>query len=111
MITLLIFLAVLSVLVISHEFGHFITARKNGIAVEEFGFGFPPRVVGVQRLTKTNADGSLSLTLEGRTVTTKTIPETGLTAAKIRDALTTAAMIFIHPGDVAVTGNIGLIYT
>ncbi len=58
MITLLIFLAVLSVLVISHEYGHFITARKNGIAVEEFGFGFPPRVLGVQRLTKTNTDGS-----------------------------------------------------
>ncbi len=60
MITLLIFLAVLSVLVISHEFGHFFTARKNGIKVDEFGFGFPPRVVGIQRLTRTLADGSFS---------------------------------------------------
>ncbi len=51
MLTLLIFLAVLSVLVISHEYGHFITARKSGIKVEEFGFGFPPRVVGIQRVT------------------------------------------------------------
>ncbi len=51
MLTLLIFLAVLSILVISHEYGHFITARKSGIKVEEFGFGFPPRLVGIQRLT------------------------------------------------------------
>ncbi len=51
MITLLLFLAVLSILVISHEYGHFITARKSGITVEEFGFGFPPRIVGVRRLT------------------------------------------------------------
>ncbi len=49
MITILIFIAVLAVLVLSHEFGHFITARKNGIKVEEFGFGFPPRLIGIHR--------------------------------------------------------------
>jgi len=30
-------------LVIVHEFGHFILARRNGVEVEEFGIGFPPR--------------------------------------------------------------------
>ena len=30
-------------LVIVHEFGHFIFARRNGVEVEEFGIGFPPR--------------------------------------------------------------------
>lgn len=30
-------------LVLVHEFGHFIAARRNGIDVEEFGLGFPPR--------------------------------------------------------------------
>ena len=30
-------------LVVIHEFGHFITARRNGVDVEEFGIGFPPR--------------------------------------------------------------------
>lgn len=50
MITLFIFLAVLAVLVLSHEFGHFIVARRSGIKVEEFGFGFPPRIVGIRRL-------------------------------------------------------------
>jgi len=30
-------------LILIHEFGHFIAARKAGIVVEEFGFGLPPR--------------------------------------------------------------------
>ncbi len=30
-------------LVVVHEYGHFIAARKNGVEVEEFGLGFPPR--------------------------------------------------------------------
>ena len=33
-------------LVIVHEFGHFVAARRNGVDVEEFGLGFPPRAVG-----------------------------------------------------------------
>lgn len=49
MITFLIFLAVLSVLVFVHEFGHFIVAKRAGLRVDEFGFGFPPRIVGVRR--------------------------------------------------------------
>ncbi|MFA6105727.1 MAG: M50 family metallopeptidase [Patescibacteria group bacterium] len=51
MFTLLTFIAVLAVLVISHEFGHFIVARKNGIQVDEFGFGFPPRLIGIRRVS------------------------------------------------------------
>src|ERR1035437_8479672 len=35
-------LAVLVFLVVVHELGHAIIARRNGIVVEEFGFGFPP---------------------------------------------------------------------
>lgn len=30
-------------LVVVHEFGHFIMARQNGVDVEEFGIGFPPK--------------------------------------------------------------------
>ncbi|MFC1711302.1 RIP metalloprotease [Patescibacteria group bacterium] len=45
---LIIFLIVLSILVFIHEFGHFIAAKKNGIKVEEFGFGYPPRLWGKQ---------------------------------------------------------------
>jgi len=36
-------LFVLVVLVVLHEFGHAIAARRNGVVVEEFGIGFPPR--------------------------------------------------------------------
>jgi regulator of sigma E protease len=35
-------------LIFVHEFGHFITARRNGVRAEEFGFGFPPRIFGIQ---------------------------------------------------------------
>jgi len=37
---------VLSLLMLVHELGHFITARLAGMTVEEFGFGFPPRLIG-----------------------------------------------------------------
>lgn len=43
---LLVFLGVLSVLVLVHELGHFLAARRAGVKVEEFGFGFPPRILG-----------------------------------------------------------------
>ena len=43
-ITILVFLVILSVLVLIHEAGHFFVAKKFGIKVEEFGFGFPPRL-------------------------------------------------------------------
>lgn len=45
-ITIIAFLAILTVLVLIHELGHYLVARKFGIKVEEFGFGFPPRVWG-----------------------------------------------------------------
>jgi len=43
-ISILVFILVLAVLVVVHEFGHFIVAKKSGIRVDEFGFGFPPRI-------------------------------------------------------------------
>jgi len=48
-LTIIIFLAVLSILVFVHEAGHFCMAKKMGIGVEEFGFGFPPRFFGIKR--------------------------------------------------------------
>jgi regulator of sigma E protease len=42
--TIIIFIIVLLVTVIVHEWGHFFVARKSGMAVEEFGFGIPPRL-------------------------------------------------------------------
>lgn len=47
--SVLIFLAVLVVLVLVHEFGHFAVAKWTGMRVDEFGVGFPPRLFGVRR--------------------------------------------------------------
>lgn len=52
-------MAILAVLVISHEFGHFIAARRSGMKVYEFGFGFPPRLVGVQAVKDENGQRKL----------------------------------------------------
>jgi len=49
LLTILVFLLILSVIVLIHELGHFFVAKKLGIKVEEFGFGFPPRVFGIKR--------------------------------------------------------------
>jgi len=45
-LTLIIAFASLIVLMIIHEFGHFIIAKKFGVKVEEFGIGYPPRLFG-----------------------------------------------------------------
>ena len=45
-LTIVTFFAVLGILVLVHEFGHFMTARKFGVKVEEFGLGLPPRMFG-----------------------------------------------------------------
>jgi len=44
-ITLLIF----TIIVVVHEFGHFVVARRNGILVEEFAVGLGPKIIGWQR--------------------------------------------------------------
>jgi regulator of sigma E protease len=49
MSTLFLFLIVLSLLVFVHEVGHFVMAKRMGMRVEEFGFGFPPRLWGIKR--------------------------------------------------------------
>ncbi len=50
--TIILFIVILGVLIFVHEFGHFITAKRMGMRVDEFGFGFPPRVCGIMRHTK-----------------------------------------------------------
>lgn len=47
--SIVFFLIVFALLVLSHEFGHFIVAKKSGIRVDEFGFGFPPRLLKFQK--------------------------------------------------------------
>ena len=47
-IAIVAFLGVLVVLIIAHELGHFATAKASGVSVEEFGLGFPPRLLSVR---------------------------------------------------------------
>ena len=44
MIIFILVLVGLSILVLSHEAGHFLCAKLFGLKVDEFGFGFPPRI-------------------------------------------------------------------
>lgn len=44
LVTVLIFLLILGLLVFVHELGHFLAARRCGVRVEEFAFGFRPRL-------------------------------------------------------------------
>ncbi|MDP2838335.1 MAG: RIP metalloprotease RseP [Candidatus Moranbacteria bacterium] len=53
MVTILIFIVILGLLVFVHELGHFWVARRNGIRVDEFGFGFPPRLIGIHKDSET----------------------------------------------------------
>jgi len=43
-LSLFIFVAVLAGSIFIHEFGHFVVSRLLGVAVDEFGFGLPPRM-------------------------------------------------------------------
>ncbi|PIR37909.1 MAG: RIP metalloprotease RseP [Candidatus Zambryskibacteria bacterium CG10_big_fil_rev_8_21_14_0_10_42_12] len=47
--TLLAFFIVIVALVLVHELGHFLAAKRAGIRVDEFGIGFPPRLFGIQK--------------------------------------------------------------
>ena len=49
-IGIIVGLLILMLLVTGHEFGHFIAARRNGVDVEEFGIGFPPRAIAWRKV-------------------------------------------------------------
>jgi len=46
MISLLIFIVILSILIVIHELGHFILAKRVGVRVEMFSLGFGPKLFG-----------------------------------------------------------------
>ncbi len=49
LLTAIVFVLVFSALVLIHEWGHYIVAKKSGIKIEEFGFGLPPRIWGIKK--------------------------------------------------------------
>lgn len=58
MVAFIIFMLILSILIIVHEFGHFITAKRLGVRVEEFSLGFGPRLFSKK---KGDTDYSINL--------------------------------------------------
>jgi len=48
MIVVIVIIVLFALLVILHEWGHFITAKTSGVDVEEFGIGFPPKLWGAK---------------------------------------------------------------
>jgi len=49
MLTVIVFILILGLFIFVHELGHFVFAKRAGIKVEEFGFGFPPRIFGIKK--------------------------------------------------------------
>jgi len=49
MLSTVIFILVLSVLIVVHEFGHFIMAKRCGVKVESFSLGFGPKIIGITK--------------------------------------------------------------
>ncbi|MFW6118196.1 MAG: RIP metalloprotease RseP [Chloroflexota bacterium] len=48
-VIVILFIAALFVAICLHELGHFVTAKRAGVKVEEFGIGLPPRLFGIKR--------------------------------------------------------------
>ena len=72
-LTVISFIVVLGILVFFHEMGHYWVARRNGIVVEEFGMGYPPRLVKL-------------FTYDGTVFTINAIPFGGFARMKGEDA-------------------------
>lgn len=51
--SVILFILILLLLILVHEFGHFIIAKKFGIRVDEFGVGFPPRAKTLAKIGDT----------------------------------------------------------
>lgn len=91
--TIAAFLAVLVVLVLVHEIGHFLVAKRTGIAVQEFGIGFPPRIASVMwRGTRYSLNwiplgGFVKMLGEDGDVEVQRLREDGLTEAEIDHAM------------------------
>ena len=91
--TVAAFIGILVVLVLVHELGHFLVAKRAGITVEEFGIGFPPRIASVTwRGTRYSVNwiplgGFVRMLGEDGDVEVKRLREQGLTADEVEHAM------------------------
>ena len=66
LIGVLVGLLCLMFLIVSHEFGHFLAAKKSGVKVKEFGIGFPPRAAAWLHVPPKNPKNPKSKTKDGK---------------------------------------------
>jgi regulator of sigma E protease len=91
--TVAAFIGILVVLVLVHELGHFLVAKRAGITVEEFGVGFPPRIGSVMyRGTRYSLNwiplgGFVKMLGEDGDVEVRRLREQGLTSVEIEQAM------------------------
>jgi regulator of sigma E protease len=91
--TVAAFIGILVVLVLVHELGHYITAKRAGITVEEFGIGFPPRIASVTwhgtrySLNWIPLGGFVRMLGEDGDVEVRRLREGGLTDAEVELAM------------------------
>ncbi len=91
--TVAAFIAILVVLVLVHELGHFLVAKRAGITVEEFGIGFPPRIGSVMfRGTRYSLNwiplgGFVKMLGEDGDVEVRRLREQGLDEAEVERAM------------------------
>ena len=91
--TIAAFLGVLVVLVLVHELGHFVVAKRAGITVQEFGIGFPPRVGSVMwhgtrySLNWIPLGGFVKMLGEDGDVEVRRLREQGMTSTEVEQAM------------------------
>ena len=51
--SIIVFIVVIVVLIVVHEFGHFVVAKLTGMRVDEFGLGYPPRALTIKKVGET----------------------------------------------------------
>lgn len=105
MLLLIVGLVLFVLLIILHEYGHFLVAKRNGVEVEEFGVGFPPKLYG-RKLGKGIFEGYYTVNLlplggfvklkgENDADTRKGAFGAASTPAKLRIMLAGVAMNFV----------------
>ncbi len=121
LVNILIGIVVISVILLAHELGHFFSAKLAKVKVEEFGFGFPPRLLSIKRgetLYSLNAipfggfnrlageeDPAVPGGLARRSVPTRLLVIGAGSLMNILLALLLFSIVFIIPQDV-VTGDV-----
>jgi regulator of sigma E protease len=91
--TVAAFIGILVVLVLVHELGHFVVAKRAGITVEEFGIGFPPRISSVTwRGTRYSLNwiplgGFVKMLGEDGDVEVRRLRESGLSEDEVQHAM------------------------